>query len=131
MDATRLLYKCAFLLTLLSATSCAAAADPPDRIVAGQWFCNEKWIHSVVEADKYSDKAGKHAVDVGVKTGQCFTYPFPISVFVVDVLGLYRDSRGKEVEILGVVPKVDKEGKKEVYPVQYIIVPRNLKGTEV
>ena len=130
MDATRLLYKCAFLLTLLSATSCAAA-ETPDRIVAGQWFCSAKWIHSVVEADKYSDKAGKHAVDVGVKTGQCFAYHLPISVRVVNVLGLYKDSNGKEIEILGVVPKVDKEGKKEVYPVQYIIVPKNVKGTEV
>ena len=68
---------------------------------------------------------------MGVKTGQCFAYHLPISVRVVNVLGVYKDSNGKEIEILGVVPKVDKEGKKEVYPVQYIIVPKNVKGTEV
>lgn len=130
MAATRLLYKFICSLSLLIATSCAAI-EVSDRVVAGQWFCSKQWIYSIVEADKHSDKSGKHAISVGLKTGQCFAFPIPIPVSVVDVLGSYKDSKGKAVEILGVVPKVDKEVEKEVYPVQYIIVPKNVRGTEV
>ena len=132
MDAIRLLHS--FILSVsLCATACSSVktAEKPERIVAGQWFCSEQWIHSVAEADQSSPAAGKHAVSVGLQTGQCFAFPIPISVFVVEVLGSYKDSKGKAVEILGVVPKVDKEVEKDVYPVQYIIVPKNVKGTEV
>ena len=104
---------------LLSA--CATQAEPGRRVMS-TWFCNKKWIYSVVEADKHAEDSGAYAVQLGLQQGHCFGYPVPLSVVVTEVVHEYTDSTGKQAQILGVRPTVDKQNKNKVYPTRYIIV---------
>ena len=114
-QAISALISAAFLLA-----ACATNAEPGRRVVS-TWFCNKKWIYSVAEADKHAEDSGAYAVQLGLQQGHCFGYPVPIYVIVTEIVHEYTDSTGRQAQILGVRPAVDKQNKNKVYPTRYII----------